>query len=87
MILFHASHPRIPLADQLNVFVDLVGLHFMKNNTVDVFSARQDLRERALDLAIHLAALLGAINEAAESAGVLRGMCFFRFGGFSCVTQ
>ncbi len=55
-VLFRACHPRVPLANKVNIFVYSVWFHFVEDDGVDVFATRQDLRKRTLDILIELLA-------------------------------
>jgi len=71
LILGHVGHARVPSTDKLDVLVDLVRLDFVQNDTVNVFAAGKDLTETALNLLVHLTALLGTVEEVGETAGLL----------------
>lgn len=51
-VLWQACHLGIPLANQLCVFIDLVRLHIVENDRMDIFAASQDLREAAFDVLV-----------------------------------
>lgn len=63
LILWQGSHARVPFADELGVFIDLVGPDLVEDNAVDVFATSNDLREASLDVGIVCAALSGAMND------------------------
>lgn len=87
MVLWVFGDLRIPSANELDVLLYLVGLHLVEDDAVDVFASSQDLREGALDFAIHLAAFFGAIDETTQSARanflLVLGF-FFALRGFPC---
>lgn len=83
LILGHVGHSGIPLANQINVLVDLVGLDLVENDAVDVLASREDLTKAALDLLVHLTTLLGAVDEVGEAAALLAGCIFCLFARFA----
>lgn len=86
LVLRHVGHTRVPIANKLNIFVHLTRLDFVKDDAVHVLAAGQDLGEAALDVLVHLPALLGAIDQLGEGAGadlLLLGVIFGRGGGGS----
>lgn len=72
LILLLARHFGIPVADQLDVLVDAIGLDFVEDDRVHVLAPSQNLAEARLDLGVHLAALLGAVDQVRERAGLAR---------------
>ena len=62
-VFWNGCHLWIPFAYQLIVFFDLVRLDIVEHNGVDVFAARQDLRETSLNILVELATLGGSINK------------------------
>jgi hypothetical protein len=71
LILRHVGHTRVPGADKLNILVDLVGLDIVQDDAVNVFAAGKDLTEAALDLLVHLAALVGTVEQVGKTAALL----------------
>ena|SRR5690349_21863962 len=68
LVLWGIGHLGIPLADKLDILVNLVGLDFVKYNRVDVLATGKDLTEACFELGVKLAALLGAVNEVGQRA-------------------
>lgn len=66
-VLGHVRHLRVPLSNQFNVFVHLVGLDLVEDDAVDVLSSREDLAETALDLLVHFSAFLSAVDQVREA--------------------
>jgi hypothetical protein len=71
LILRHVGHTRVPGADKLNILVDLVGLDIVQDDAVNVFAAGKDLTEAALDLLVHLTALVGTVEQVGKTAALL----------------
>jgi hypothetical protein len=62
-VLIHCGHAGVPLADQLYVFIHLVGLDLVEDDRVDIFAASQHLGKGALDILVEMLAFLGAVDE------------------------
>jgi hypothetical protein len=62
-VLLGASHTRVPLANQVYVFVDLVGLDVVHDDGMDVFSASEHLGEGAFHILVKVLTFLGAVDE------------------------
>lgn len=71
LILGHVGHARVPGTNELDILVDLVGLDLVQDDAVDVFSSGKNLAEAALNLFVHLTALLGAVDQVGEAATLL----------------
>lgn len=63
LVLGHARHLRIPVPDQLYVFVDLIRLDLVEHNRVHVLASCENLGEGLLNLLVHLPPFLGAIDQ------------------------
>lgn len=72
LVLGLTSHLGVPFANQIDILIDAIGLYFMKHDGVDVLPAREHLTEASFDLGIHLATLLGAIDEVSERSSLAR---------------
>ena len=84
LILWHASHTGIPLADQVHVLVHSVRLDVVEDDRVDVLASGEDLAEAALELAVELAAFLGAVDQGRQRAGLLALRGVFPRSSFFC---
>jgi hypothetical protein len=71
LILWHVGHARVPSTNELDILINLVGLYLVQDDAVDVFSSGKNLTEAALDLLVHLTALLGAVEQVGEAADLL----------------
>lgn len=71
LILRHVGHTRVPGADKLDILVDLVGLDIVQDDAVNIFASSEDLAETALDLLVHLTALMGTVEQIRETAALL----------------
>ena len=67
-VLCGSGHSGIPLANQIDILVYLVGFDFVENDGMDVFTAGEDLRIGAFDVLVELLALLGSVDERGQGA-------------------
>lgn len=71
LILGHVGHARVPGTNKVDILVDLVGLDLVLDDAVNIFASGKNLTEAALDLLVHLTALLGTVEEIGETAALL----------------
>lgn len=81
MIPLIAGDLRIPPPHQLHILIQLIRLDRVKHNTMHILPPGQHLTETLLDLVVHLAALVGAVDELAQLAAAPGG--FLARGGFA----
>jgi len=81
MIFLIAGDLGIPVPDQLNVLFHLIRFDFVEDNAVHILSPRELLAETPLDLLVHLAALLCAVDQARELAATSSTLLTLGLGG------
>lgn len=81
LVLGLVGHARVPRTDQVDVLFDAFGLDRVEDDRVHILAARQHLTEARLDLRVHLAALLGAVDEVSEGAGLATSTLLVGRGG------
>ena len=62
-ILGGAGNAGVPLPNEGDVLLHMLGLHIVELDRVYVLAAGKDLAEAGLDLGVQLAALLGAVDK------------------------
>lgn len=63
LVLGNCCHLRIPVSYKLYVLVDVLGLHRVKDNRVNVLAASEYLREAALYVFIEIATFGRAVDK------------------------
>lgn len=84
LILGSIGNLGVEVSNELNVLVDLVGLHLVENDGVDVLASSQDLAEARLELGLHLTALFGAVDEVGQRPRLSVGFGLRCSGSSSC---
>lgn len=87
LILGHRGHAGIPLADELDILIDLVGLDLVEDDAVDVLAAGNDLGEAGLKLRIMLPAFFGAVDEVGQRALLPGRVLFGELPRALCITS
>lgn len=63
LVLWYRCHLRVPLADELCVFIHLVWLDLVVDNGVDILATSKDLGEAPFNVFVELSAFGRAIYE------------------------
>ena len=84
LVLGQVRHLRVPLAHEVDVLIDLVGLDLVEDDRVHVLAPGQDLTKAGLELGLHLAPFLGAVDEVGERTRPLRGLGLLGLGRQAC---
>ena len=73
-VLLDRGHLGVPLADEIYILVNLVGLDIVEDDRMDVFATGEDLRERPLHVFVKHLSLFGAVDERGQGASLGAGL-------------
>jgi hypothetical protein len=74
LVLLNRGHLGVPLADEIYILVNLVGLDIVEDDRMDVFATGEDLRERPLHVFVENLSLFGAVDERGQGASLGTGL-------------
>ncbi len=84
LVFGHSGHLGVPASHKLRVFVNLVRLHVVENNRVNILATSKDLGKAALDVLVELAALGRAVDERGQCSALLLAALLLTGASFFC---